>query len=250
MPSRTGAHRTTAWRGLPALNLAFTDRHRYMTLDETVQVPWQTLMSREYATARHDRRIAPGSRRPTRPSSPARALPSYPPPGLPVRAATPRSSAAVDAEGNLVSMTSTILAEFGAGVSDPQTGRPAEQRDGLLRPSAGDGQRHPTGRPGAERDDSPRPQPTSSVDPSPRSVHRVVGASSPAWRRSSPASPGGCPCRRPSSNRASTPSPTRSCWRRPGRRAPPRHSKRWGTASPAGRRGADHRPLRRGRTGY
>jgi gamma-glutamyltranspeptidase/glutathione hydrolase len=104
-----------------ALKLAFEDRFRYMTADDTVSVPWETLMSAAYARARFDADEA-GGQPPDPYSFAAEATSSPRPVGRHGPSGHTSQISAVDAEGNLVSMTATILADFGARVLDPETG--------------------------------------------------------------------------------------------------------------------------------
>ena len=78
-------------------------------------------MSPEYATARRDADRA--GQPPPDPSEVAGLGPSLvPSAGPPGQSGHTSQLSVVDVDGNLVSMTSTILAEFGARVLDPQTG--------------------------------------------------------------------------------------------------------------------------------
>jgi gamma-glutamyltranspeptidase/glutathione hydrolase len=102
-----------------ALKLAFQDRFRYMTTDDTVEVPWEVLRSPAYATARHiaERDGAPAP-------DPFALTGDTAPTGFGRHGQSGHTSqiSAVDADGNLVSLTATILADFGARVLDPGTG--------------------------------------------------------------------------------------------------------------------------------
>jgi gamma-glutamyltranspeptidase/glutathione hydrolase len=104
-----------------ALKLAFEDRFRYMTADDEVSVPWRTLMSRDYARARHDADRA-GADAPDPHVLAGDAGAAKAPVGRHGASGHTSQIAAVDADGNLVSMTATILADFGARVLDPETG--------------------------------------------------------------------------------------------------------------------------------
>jgi gamma-glutamyltranspeptidase/glutathione hydrolase len=118
----TGAARhddAVAWAR--ALKLAFEDRFRYMTADDTVSVPWDTLMSATYARARFDADEA-GRQPPDPYSFAADAAPGAEPVGRHGASGHTSQISVVDADGNLVSMTATILADFGARVLDPETG--------------------------------------------------------------------------------------------------------------------------------
>ncbi len=105
-----------------ALRLAHEDRMTWMTADPDVVVPWKTLLSHEYAAERY-RASAAGLTGPDPmtwfggPSSGDHPLGAEP-----ARWGCTSHITAVDREGNVVSLTQTILDNFGARVLDPQTG--------------------------------------------------------------------------------------------------------------------------------
>jgi gamma-glutamyltranspeptidase/glutathione hydrolase len=104
-----------------AFKLAFEDRFQYMTADDAVTVPWDALMSSEYAQARHDAERA-GVPPPDPFTFSESAASARAPLGRHGASGHTSQIAAVDADGNLVSMTATVLADFGARVLDPATG--------------------------------------------------------------------------------------------------------------------------------
>ena len=104
-----------------AFKLAFEDRFRYMTADDTVAVPWEVLRSPEYAQARHDAEVA-AAPAPDPFALADRMSAVEAPIGRHGESGHTSQIAAVDAEGNLVSLTATILADFGARLLDPDTG--------------------------------------------------------------------------------------------------------------------------------
>jgi gamma-glutamyltranspeptidase / glutathione hydrolase len=104
-----------------ALKLAMTDRFLHMTADESVRVPWAALRSPAYARARLDAEL--NAKPPPDPHMfSSEGTEPMQPAGRPGTAGHTSQISAVDDEGNLVSLTSTILAEFGARVLDPDTG--------------------------------------------------------------------------------------------------------------------------------
>jgi gamma-glutamyltranspeptidase/glutathione hydrolase len=117
-PSTT-AEKAVAWA--QAFGLAFADRFAYVTSDPTIPVPWDVLRSRPFALAR-----LAAERAGDRPPDPF----SFGADPSPVAAARPASgasghtsqSAVVDREGNLVSVTTTVLNAFGSRLLDPATG--------------------------------------------------------------------------------------------------------------------------------
>jgi len=120
MAEGTGPHDDpVAWA--QALDLAFRDRLLYMTADPDIAVPWEGLRSREYArdvwAAERDQKPAPDPALYSGETSDPVGEPSQPASG----GFTSQSSVG-DRDGNLVSMTTTLLNSWGARLLDPDTG--------------------------------------------------------------------------------------------------------------------------------
>jgi gamma-glutamyltranspeptidase/glutathione hydrolase len=115
----TVGERAVAWAR--ALIAAFEDRFKYITSDPSIAVPWDTLRSSAYAHARLAAVLA--NAEPPDPfafdAAPPRAAAARP-----ARGSSGHTSqcAAVDGDGNMASLTSTVLNAFGARVLDPATG--------------------------------------------------------------------------------------------------------------------------------
>jgi gamma-glutamyltranspeptidase/glutathione hydrolase len=112
------AEKAVAWAR--AFTGAFEDRFRYITSDPALTVPWEALRSSDYARARLVADLAgvpgpdPYSFGATNTSAGVRSA----------RGSSGHTSqcAAVDRDGNLASLTSTVLNAFGARLLDPTTG--------------------------------------------------------------------------------------------------------------------------------
>ncbi|MEX2558202.1 MAG: gamma-glutamyltransferase [Actinomycetota bacterium] len=104
-----------------ALLMAFEDRFAYMSTAPEVSVPWDGLRSRAYARARLDAHLAgepaPDPHRFSG-ESPSRRGPAT----VPGQSGHTSQMTVVDREGNIVSLTATILANGGARILDPETG--------------------------------------------------------------------------------------------------------------------------------
>ncbi len=105
--------------------LAYADRYAYMSDPEMVQVPWQGLMSNGYTEARAAL-IDSGRMPPIAPGDPWAFEGG--PAGPPLPASAPALDAGtthlctMDANGNAVSLTNTLMASFGSGFAPPGTG--------------------------------------------------------------------------------------------------------------------------------
>jgi gamma-glutamyltranspeptidase/glutathione hydrolase len=104
-----------------AVKLAFEDRLRYMTLDTGRPVPWAALASPAYAQAR-DAADRAGEAPPDPGTFSGAPAGAWPPAGAAGESGHTSHMAAVDADGNMASLTATVLADFGARVLDPATG--------------------------------------------------------------------------------------------------------------------------------
>jgi len=117
---RQSGGEAVAWA--QALRLAHEDRMTWMTADPDVAVPWKALLSPEYAAERCQA-YAAGTPRPDplawfgNPSDGDGPLGTEP-----ARWGCTSHINAVDREGNVVSLTQTILDNFGARLLDPHTG--------------------------------------------------------------------------------------------------------------------------------
>jgi gamma-glutamyltranspeptidase/glutathione hydrolase len=111
--------KAVAWA--KAQSAAFQDRFRYISSDPSVSVPWEVLRSIEYARARLAAEQAGGA--PPDPATFAAAEPRAAD-KRPARGSCGHTShcTAVDREGNLAAVTSTVLNAFGARLLDPVTG--------------------------------------------------------------------------------------------------------------------------------
>ena len=107
-------HDAVSWAR--ALRLAFDDRFRYMSADPAVDVPWEALRSSDYARAVVEADRA-GSARPDPEGDFQVSITSSP-----GASGHTTQLTAVDADGNLVSLTQTVLNTFGARLLDPGTG--------------------------------------------------------------------------------------------------------------------------------
>lgn len=118
-----GAADDVALAWAEALRLAHLDRMTWMTANPDVPVPWQTLMSRQYAHELWRSRTTHSA--PPDPSSwddhvPGGAAPATP--SEPSRWGCTSHISVVDRFGNMVALTQTILDHFGARLLEPETG--------------------------------------------------------------------------------------------------------------------------------
>lgn len=116
----------TLHRQAEAFRLAFADRYRYVGDPKQVPVPWEGLLSREYAATRrraiHPERAAaavspgdPWAHQPSRAASPVGSAP-------PLSDTSTTHLAVVDRHRNVVALTQTLVNNFGSGVVVPGTG--------------------------------------------------------------------------------------------------------------------------------
>lgn len=118
-PGKAMPAQAVAWAR--AFQLAFVDRARYLTHDPSFPAPWEALCSQRYALARL-RAEVDGSD----PPDPA----AFSSAGPVVGSARPASGhsghtshlTAIDVEGNIASLTSTLLNTFGSLTIDSETG--------------------------------------------------------------------------------------------------------------------------------
>jgi gamma-glutamyltranspeptidase/glutathione hydrolase len=118
----TEAEKAVAW--VRAFMLAFEDRFRYMSTDPSVPVPWDVLRSQPWALARLAA-AGNGDAEPDALTFSAVAPAARGGGGLrPARSPSGCTShcTAVDREGNIASLTTTVLNAFGSRLVDPGTG--------------------------------------------------------------------------------------------------------------------------------
>jgi gamma-glutamyltranspeptidase/glutathione hydrolase len=119
MTPATPVEKAVAWAR--AQSAAFQDRFRYISSDPAVAVPWEVLRSADYARARlaaeADGAEPPDPNTFGDSSTAATAQPA-------ARGSSGHTShcTAVDRDGNMASLTSTVLNAFGARLLDPTTG--------------------------------------------------------------------------------------------------------------------------------
>ncbi len=119
-PEGEADHRdAVAW--VRAQFLAFADRYDYMTTDPGVPIPWDGLSSRDYAHARIAAELA-GEARPDPARFSAETSAGSAPTGHSPAGGHTSHMSAGDRDGNLASVTGTILNSWGARLLDPGTG--------------------------------------------------------------------------------------------------------------------------------
>ena len=157
--------------------LAFADRYEYMTTDPGIPIPWDGLSSRDYVHARIAAELAGEARPdPAKFSSETSAGPA-PAGHSPAGGHTSHMSAG-DRDGNLASVTGTILNSWGARLLDPGTGVLLNNGMGYFDLLPGGSQRHSWRAHGTQRHVSARalrrPRPHGSGRRLGRTTHHLL----------------------------------------------------------------------------